>query len=299
MSGKLMGQCYTLVLSRSQREVLMAFCNYADDTGAGAYPSIARVAWMCDLSERQVRRIVADLVAAALLEPVACLKGGRGHPVLYRVKLSAGTLKEEYRKEIKADTQTSPFTAQKADTQASPFTAQKADMPAEERRTFRAQKADISSAKPDTRVSADPSGDPSVDPSGNTHTPSAPSQGCIGVCVEAISRDRYKAYARAQPGIIDPNGWATAAARRSGRDDGWDADVLEWEERRARELKLEQGRKAAAAERSAREREQMEADLRSYKERARLRQLATPNQAGQAKKLEATETDARPGSLGG
>ena len=193
MSGKLMGQCFTLVLSRSARDVLMAFCNYAADNGDGAYPSLARVAWMCDLSKRQVRRIVSTLVDAGLLEPVAFAKGGRGHSACYRVNLSAGLQKPEYRRYEKADTQTSPFNRQKA------------DMLIVERRTHRSQKADILDSKDDTQVSSDPSFDPSamdppfMDP--HTHT-NAERKGRArsGACVTApeLNPWRSKPWSRAK-----------------------------------------------------------------------------------------------------
>jgi len=46
------------------------------------------------------------------------------------------------------------------------------------------------------------------------------------VCVNQIDRRRYKTYARAQLGIIDPVGWATKAEQTRQ----WDEEVLEWEE---------------------------------------------------------------------
>jgi hypothetical protein len=61
------------------------------------------------------------------------------------------------------------------------------------------------------------------------------------VCVNQIDRKRYKAYARAQLGIVDPVGWTTKAEQTRQ----WDEEVLEWEEA---QRKLE-AQRAAEAER--------------------------------------------------
>lgn len=115
MSGKLMGQVFSLVLTRVQRDVMQAFCDHAKDNGEGAYPSIRLVAWKCDLSERQARRVVRKLVDMKLLLPVAYEKGGRGRATQYRIDLSAGTQKPTYNARSKPDTQMSPFTKAKSD----------------------------------------------------------------------------------------------------------------------------------------------------------------------------------------
>jgi hypothetical protein len=165
-----MGQCFTLVLSQAYRQVLMAYCNYADDEGENTYPSIERVAWMCDLSDRQVRRIVhgknkePGLIDIGLLEPLAYGKGGRGHSPLYRVNLSKGEMKPEYRRKIKTDIQMSSFTDQKA------------DIPDVERRTSQARNPDITSVKADIQMSADPSLQPLLDPSCNPSVRSRPAK---------------------------------------------------------------------------------------------------------------------------
>ncbi|MDT7543601.1 MAG: hypothetical protein QOE33_3505 [Acidobacteriota bacterium] len=106
-----MGRVFSLVLTRVQQ----AFCDHAKDNGEGAYPSIRLVAWKCDLSERQARRVVRKLVDMKLLIPIAYEKGGRGRATQYRVDLSAGTPKPPYNVRSKPDTQMSPFTNAKSD----------------------------------------------------------------------------------------------------------------------------------------------------------------------------------------
>ncbi len=110
-----MGRVFSLVLTRVQRDVMQAFCDHAKDNGESAYPSIGLVAWKCDLSERQARRVVRALVVMKLLVPVAYEKGGRGHATQYRVDLSAGKPKPLYNRRSKSDTQMSPFTNAKSD----------------------------------------------------------------------------------------------------------------------------------------------------------------------------------------
>ena len=150
MGGKLMGQCYTLVLSRSYRDVLMAYCNYADDSGKNAYPSTQRVAWMCDISEKQVQRIRSKLIEMEILIPVANVKGGRGLTTHYEVDLTKARVKPEFRR--------------KSDTQMSPFAQTNPDILISERRTFQNSNPDILSANPDTQMSPDPSVDPTAKP---------------------------------------------------------------------------------------------------------------------------------------
>lgn len=103
MSGRLMGKVYSLRLSRVQRDVLQAICDHAKDDGTGAFPSVAYLAWKCDLSERQTKRVLKRLEDMKLIERIAYAKGGRGRTPLYRVNLSAGTLKPPFRPRAKGD----------------------------------------------------------------------------------------------------------------------------------------------------------------------------------------------------
>ncbi len=224
MSGKLMGQCFSIVLTRVARDVLQALSDHAKDDGTGAFPSVALLAWKTDLSERQTQRVLKKLASMQLIERVAYAKGGRGRTPHYRVNIAAGTQK-------------APFEShQKGDNQKSPFTATKGDISRSKRVTFRTVKGDISSQKGDMKMSPDPSSEPSVEPS---HTPRELKTSSNGqrnhrnsVCAESISLERFMAYARAHPGIHDPETWA-AKARKTGE---WNERVLRWEQEQESKL---------------------------------------------------------------
>jgi AraC-like DNA-binding protein len=87
----------SLVYSRlfggaSIKLVALKLADHANDDGGSIYPSIARVAAECELSERQVQRILRDMVSRGLLRVDGDAKGGRGHPTRYSfhmVSLSA------------------------------------------------------------------------------------------------------------------------------------------------------------------------------------------------------------------
>ncbi len=57
-------------LSPSQRLVLLAHANFANEDGQNIYPSVRRIAGMTGLSQSQVRRVRAELVRAGFMEPV-------------------------------------------------------------------------------------------------------------------------------------------------------------------------------------------------------------------------------------
>lgn len=72
----------------SEKLVLMAFADWANDDGL-CWPSIRRVAWKCDLSTDQARRIVHELQKKGILEVLANATGGApGQTPVYRVVLA-------------------------------------------------------------------------------------------------------------------------------------------------------------------------------------------------------------------
>lgn len=54
-------------LPANEKLVLLIIADHADDTGANAYPGIARIARRASLSERQVQRILSDLMRRNLI----------------------------------------------------------------------------------------------------------------------------------------------------------------------------------------------------------------------------------------
>jgi helix-turn-helix protein len=95
MNRSAMERVWSLDLAHSQQAVLLALAWHAGADGGSIFPSLGLVAWRSGYSVRQVRRIVADLRAAGLIEVVA---GARDHrPTEYRLSLENGTQKPPYR----------------------------------------------------------------------------------------------------------------------------------------------------------------------------------------------------------
>jgi hypothetical protein len=94
VSIKLLAKVWTLKVSGTEREVLNAMCDHADDFGREARPSIGYIAWKVGCDERTVIRHIKKLRAkkALLLERAA-----RDHsPNVYRVDLSVYENKDEF-----------------------------------------------------------------------------------------------------------------------------------------------------------------------------------------------------------
>jgi hypothetical protein len=67
MSVKIMTAVWELKLSHAEKLVLLAFADNANDENR-AWPSVARVAWKSGYSERQVQRIIHDMIDRGLLK---------------------------------------------------------------------------------------------------------------------------------------------------------------------------------------------------------------------------------------
>lgn len=93
MSAKVLGHCWELDLPANQMMVLLAMADHADHMGGNVYPSIGLVAWKTGYSERQVKRIVKELVAAKLLVVVQATPG---EVIKYRIDLNAGVKKPAF-----------------------------------------------------------------------------------------------------------------------------------------------------------------------------------------------------------
>lgn len=96
MSNKLCGQVWDLALPRSERDVLMAMADNADDDGSRCYPSIDHLAWKTDYSPRQVQRAIASLKAKGIVEVEANAEGGRGRLPEYRLYLGRAERKRSW-----------------------------------------------------------------------------------------------------------------------------------------------------------------------------------------------------------
>lgn len=76
MSVKVMGAVWELAVPLTDKLVLLGFADHADDSGF-CFPSYARVAWKCGISERTVARCVARFKRLGLVEVVSDAFAGR------------------------------------------------------------------------------------------------------------------------------------------------------------------------------------------------------------------------------
>jgi hypothetical protein len=151
MSGKLMGLCYNLKITRSQREILQAYADHADEFGV-CWPSNDKIAWKCDISPRQVKRIKQQIFDLGLMWIVENPQGGRGQITVYQINVAAleGTdFPELQKKRTKGDAIMSPLSVEKRD---DPGTV-KGDISTAKDDSSR-MKGDISTRKGDTAMSA-------------------------------------------------------------------------------------------------------------------------------------------------
>ncbi len=113
-----MGQVFDLALSHSQAWVLLAMADHADHFGERIYPAVARIAWKTGFSERQVQRIVKQLVALGVLVMVEEATGRPGRANLYRLDFSIANLKPAFRYESERGDTLSPVDGGRGDIQA-------------------------------------------------------------------------------------------------------------------------------------------------------------------------------------
>lgn len=86
MSIKLMSQAWELRLAPTDKLVLLALCDWANDAGY-CFPSVATVARKTCISKRQCQRILKELVTEALVTVVGNHQGGAGSR-RYKINLS-------------------------------------------------------------------------------------------------------------------------------------------------------------------------------------------------------------------
>lgn len=72
-------------LDRAQLQVAECLAHYAHDDGSESYPSKARIARECKLSERHVQRALRWMEDIGMIVPEKNQKGGRGMSTHYRI----------------------------------------------------------------------------------------------------------------------------------------------------------------------------------------------------------------------
>jgi hypothetical protein len=99
MSVKIMSLVWELDIEHSERIILLAMADHANDDGQNCYPSNAYLAWKTGYSERSVRRIHRALELTGIITRVAHQEGGRGFATEYRLNVEKGDKKSPFSNE--------------------------------------------------------------------------------------------------------------------------------------------------------------------------------------------------------
>lgn len=89
LSIKVMSRVWELDLLSSDKFILLAFADHADDSGF-CYPSLHRIAWKCGVSKDTIRRCLARMAFKGIIE-VLSRGDGRGHTTRYRIVTEKGS----------------------------------------------------------------------------------------------------------------------------------------------------------------------------------------------------------------
>jgi hypothetical protein len=186
MSVKMMGQIWELDVPHAQMLVLLAMADHADHEGGNIYPSMGLVAWKTGYSERQVQRVVRELIQAGALVKVADAAGRR--PATYRMELSNLPRKSAYTPD-----KMSPMISDRGD-KMSPVTPDKMSPLPALGVTFTTARGDIAvSPKPSwepservvlTHEGIAPAAPPPVAPAADEPSAPAQTQTTLTVCLE-------------------------------------------------------------------------------------------------------------------
>lgn len=88
MSIKLMSMVWSMeAIPSTNKLVLLALCDYANDQGESCFPSIKGIAAKSSLSERQTQRIMHQLIRLGIVRVSAWEKGGRNHTRHYTINV--------------------------------------------------------------------------------------------------------------------------------------------------------------------------------------------------------------------
>jgi len=98
MSWKISGLVWEIDLTHSQQSILLAMAEHAEHDGSKVFPSVARIAWKTNYSDRQVRRVMSELREMKIL--VIAKESNRYRPREYKINISAGKKKKPFRADI-------------------------------------------------------------------------------------------------------------------------------------------------------------------------------------------------------
>ncbi len=88
MSVHVSAQVWDLALASTQKFILIKLADYADRDGANVWPSVARIAHECCLSERTVQTALRELLGLGLLE--VSREAANHRPRTYRIRTDRG-----------------------------------------------------------------------------------------------------------------------------------------------------------------------------------------------------------------
>jgi hypothetical protein len=95
MSGLVMGQVWSLDLTKGQQAVLLSLADHAHDDGTRVFPSVSLTAWKTGYQRRHVQRLIRELRDLGVLIEVAPATARL--PTEYRIDLAAGKQKPPHR----------------------------------------------------------------------------------------------------------------------------------------------------------------------------------------------------------
>lgn len=110
MSGKQAGKVWDADVSGNVRILLLAMADQANHDGGDCYPSVERLVWMTGLGERTVKRFLAQLREAGIIEAVAHLGGGRGYATEYQLRFERLPQKQPFVPKRKKGANAAPLT---------------------------------------------------------------------------------------------------------------------------------------------------------------------------------------------
>lgn len=87
MSVTLMGKVFGLDIEPSEKLLLLAMADLANDDGSDCWPSVKYLVWKTSLSERHVRRMLSSLREKGVLIVDCREGGGRRCSVVYQIDL--------------------------------------------------------------------------------------------------------------------------------------------------------------------------------------------------------------------
>jgi hypothetical protein len=183
MSGKLMGQVYGLVLTRSERDVLLALADHADDDGRNARPGVGFIAWKTELSTRQVERSLLSLRKKSIIARIS--GGGNGRATLYRIDLSQAVHKTPYAPKAPSRSSDTIMSDDSHDTMMSDDRGSSDIIVSDDSHDISAPSSDISAPSSDIMVSASTS-EPTPIKTTTTAPPTHDTQPSEGVVVKNV-----------------------------------------------------------------------------------------------------------------